>query len=294
MAFPFADVLRPCLWMRSLMLAALLTTLHLTTALVQAQDPLDESITEETTETPDLVPRQESVKIEPYSGPPIYLPQPTDPPPAKRVESRTVTEYYDPETEEKPRIKRTVVRFSDDSMKSDGEFQEFYESGQVFVEGQYDLGAPTGEWKYFHPDGSEAKTVNYNAGQPDGDIKLRRPDGTVQAERHFADGKRVGDWMVYGEEGEKPLIESHYNDGQPSGTWQVWYPNGQQRREIPFEDGKQHGTVTEWDEEGIKIAEMPYVKGVREGVARLWNKEGTVVEREYKEGKLVSTKQVEQ
>lgn len=292
MAFPFAFRTLPIL-KRGLVVAALLPLGWGPMSTAGAQNPLNEGAAEEGDQTPEFVPQRESVTIEPYTGPPIFLPQPSEPPPAKQVETRTVTEYYDSETQEKPRIKRTVVRFSDESVKSDGQFQEYYEDGQLFVEGQYDLGVPTGEWKYFHPDGSEAKTVTYEAGQPDGDVTLLRPDGSVQAERHYADGKRTGDWQVYADEGEQQLVESHYVDGQPSGVWQVWYPNGTQRRQVPFADGKQHGTLVEWDEEGNKIAELPYVNGVREGVARLWNKEGQLIEREYKEGKLVSSKQVE-
>lgn len=258
---------------------------------VAAQDVETEPTAEE--DTPEVVPQQESVTIEPYTGPPIYLPEPVEPPPAKRVESKSVTDYYDPETKEKARIVRTVVRFSDDSIKSDGEYKEFYRDGQLFVEGQYNLGMRSGEWKYYHSDGSEAKTVIYKDGQVDGAFEVRRADGTLKAKREFSNGKRNGDWVIYADSGEQPLIESHYKDGQPNGVWQVWYSDGTQRRQIPFADGKQNGTLIEWDEEGNKRAEVSFSEGVRDGVARAWAKDGRVIEQTYSEGKLVSTKIIE-
>lgn len=265
----------------------------LSSSLAFSQDVETDATTQTEDDTPEVVPQQESVTIEPYTGPPIYLPEPAEPPPAKRVESKTITEYYDPETKENPRFSRTVVRFSDDSIKSDGEYKEFYEDGQVFVEGEYNLGLRSGEWKFYHPNGTEAKTITYKDGQVDGAFEVHRADGTLKAKREFTSGERNGDWVIYGDSGEQPLIESHYKKGNPDGVWQVWYPDGTQRRQIPFANGKQNGTLIEWDEDGNKRAEVAYSDGVREGVTRAWAKDGRVIEQTYKEGKLVSTKTIE-
>lgn len=245
-------------------------------------------------DTPEIVPQAESVTIEPYTGPPIYLPEPAAPPAATRAEEKEVTDYYDPEKKEHPRVTRNVVRFSDDTLKNDGAYKEYYPDGKVFVEGEYRLGAPSGEWKYYHPDGTAAKTVTFSEGKPTGEVKILRADGTVLATRNYDDGKRAGDWTLFAEEGDQMIIESHYADGKPDGIWQVWYPNGKQRRQIPFVDGKQQGTVIEWDEEGNKRAEATFDKGIRDGVTRLWNLDGRVYEQEYEDGKLISTKEIKQ
>lgn len=257
---------------------------------VSAQD-LAETPAEDT--TPEVVPQQESVTIEAYTGPPIFLPEAPEPPPATRVEEQAVTDYYDPETKEKPRVVRNLRRYSDNSVKNHGDYKEYYDNGQLFTEGRFDEGVPVGEWKYFHPDGSAAKTVTYNDGKPDGPVEVLRADGTVGAKREYTDGKRTGDWVMFGEEGDQPLVESHYEDGKPAGVWQIWYPSGKQRRQVPFADGKQHGTIVEWDEEGNKRAEVTFDQGVREGVSRVWTTDGRIYEQTYEEGRLVSTKEVE-
>ena len=278
------------LWFGPVVVGVALNLLVANCPPASAQDEVSESALEVEEETPTVVPQQESVKIDPYTGPPIFLPQPAEPPPAIRVKEEQATDYYDPETKEKPRVTRTVRYYSDDTVKSHGDYTEYYENGQKFSEGRYDEGAPVGEWKYYHPDGTPAKTVTYADGRPDGRVEVHRADGTLRATRQYVEGQRDGDWLVYGDDGEQLLLESHYQQGKADGLWQVWFPNGQKRRQLPFVDGKQHGTVVEWDEEGNKRGEVNFEKGLREGVARLWTNDGRVVEQTYEEGRLVSTK----
>ncbi|WP_425400462.1 toxin-antitoxin system YwqK family antitoxin [Aeoliella sp.] len=259
-------------------------------SLAIAQDPTEDGTTDD---TPDVVPQQESVAIEPYKGPPIYLPEPTEPPPAQRVESKEHIDYYDPETKKQPYVVRNVVRFSDDSIKSDGDYREYYPDGKVFVEGQYRLGAPAGEWKYYHPDGTTvAKVVNYEDGQPEGAVDVYRADGTLKAKRAYANGRRQGEWTVYGDDGKQKLFESHYTEGKADGVWQAWYDNGQQRTQIPFVDGKREGTAIEWDDEGNKRSESSFKEGLLEGVMHVWTKDGREFERQYEGGKMVSSKEL--
>ena len=245
-------------------------------------------------DTPELVPQQESLQIEPYTGPLIKLPEPDAPPPATRVETKTITDYYDAETKEHPRVTRGVVRFSDDSIKNDGEYIEFYEDGTEFSHGSYQNGVPVGEWVYQHPDGSVAKKVNYKDGYPDGKIEVHREDGTLKAIRVFKEGKRDSNWVLYDETGKQPLVESSYDAGTPVGVWQIYFPSGQKRRQIPFVDGKQHGTVVEWNEDGEKLAEVTFENGIQHGISRLWTKDGRMFEQEYEQGRLVSMKEIEQ
>ncbi|MGI9455019.1 MAG: toxin-antitoxin system YwqK family antitoxin [Aeoliella sp.] len=243
-------------------------------------------------ETPAIVPQRESVTIEAYSGPPIFLP---DPPPtvaAKEIESTKHTEYYNPEEKKNPRIERSIVRYSDESIKNHGPYREYYETGQVFLEGRYDRGEPTGDWTYFHENGAEAKVVTFEGGLPSGSVEYRRGDGTLQAKREFTEGKRTGTWLVYNDTGEDPIREEHYVDGKPDGLWQFWYPDGTKQRQSPFVDGQPHGTAIEWNEEGEKRAEVTFVDGKRHGKSHIWTLDGREIEQEYEKGKLVVTKVV--
>jgi antitoxin component YwqK of YwqJK toxin-antitoxin module len=234
--------------------------------------------------------KRETVTIEPYTGPPIFLPRAEDPIPATKVEERTIIDYYDPETKEKPKTERLVARYSDDSLVNAGAYREFYEDGQVFVEGQYSEGNATGEWTYYHPNGEVAKKVNFVAGQPDGVVELFRADGTKEAIREFADGRRAGTWKTFGDSGEQQLTEEVYVDGKAEGVWQTWYDDGQQRQQIAFKAGKREGLSIEWDKDGIKRAEVNFKENKQDGMTRIWAADGTLVEQVYENGKLISTK----
>lgn len=266
--------------------------------------------------TPEVQLQRESVKVEPYTGPPIFLPKVGDPIPPKAIESRVVVDFHPKEDGTRPEtlsltlaearslettgaegrqvhVLRTVTRFSDDSFKNEGPFKEFYPNGQIFVEGTYRDGVKSGDWKFFHANGNEAKIVTYENGLPHGSIELRRADGTLQAKREFAEGKRTGTWTTYDETGEKVLIEAHYKDGLPDGLWQTWHPNGQLSMQQPFVDGKRHGTVKTWDDTGKQVAEVNFAEGERHGVGRQWLADGRVVEQTFEKGKTVSTKILE-
>src|SRR5690606_7131819 len=131
--------------------------------------------------------QRESVKVEPYTGPPIYLPKVGDPIPPKAIESRVVIDFHPKEDGTRPEtlslsmaearsfeptgadrrqahVQRTVTRFSADSFKNEGPYREYYPNGQIFVEGRYEEGLKAGDWKFFHSNGNEAKTVTYENG----------------------------------------------------------------------------------------------------------------------------------
>ncbi len=244
---------------------------------------------QESGEPVDAELQREEVKIEPYTGPPIFLPKVEEPVPATKVETRTVTTWYDEKNNEGPKVERAVTVYSDQSLVNDGIYREFYPDGQVFVEGQYANGDAVGEWNYYHANGQLAKKVNFVDGKADGVVELRRPDGSLEAVREFAEGKRNGTWKTFDETGEQQLSEENYADGKLDGMWQTWWENGKPRQQATFKQGQRDGTTIEWDSEGVKRAEVEFVDNKQDGITRLWPADGKVVEQVYKEGKLIST-----
>lgn len=227
---------------------------------------------------------QKNLTIEPYKGKPIFLDEGEAPPEPRIVQPRTtMTDKYE---DGKPRIEREVAKYSDDTYVSNGVYKEYYQSGQLFVAGEFDLGARTGEWVFYHENGEVAKKVKYESGRPDGKIEVRREDGTLEAQREFNDGRRVGDWYVYADDGEQKLREAHYADGKATGVWKQWYPSGQLWRETPFKEGERHGLAKEWKPDGSKLAEVNFSAGKRDGLAVGWTAEGEKMERRFEDGKL--------
>jgi antitoxin component YwqK of YwqJK toxin-antitoxin module len=227
---------------------------------------------------------RETAKIEPYTGPPIYLPEKV------QVEAAWVSKRVDrtPYDDGKPKIEREISTFSDERMVNDGYYREFFANGQLFLEGQYERGTPVGEWKYFHDNGQLARSVKFEDGKPAGEVEVRRADGTVEAKRAFSQGKRNGQWTIFDSTGEKPVREEHYVDGQPDGVWKIWHDSGQQAQEISFQSGKRHGLTTEWDKDGVKRGEVNFAEGLRDGKSTIWTPDGKVIEQTYRAGKLVN------
>ena len=228
---------------------------------------------------------RETVDVEPYTGPPIFLPEGEAPPPPIEMDSRVVKENY--EGTDSRRFERRLVLFSDDSVYSEGDHKEFYKSGQVFVEGEFAKGLATGKWTFYHPNGTVAKELKYINGHPDGEVQIFGKEGKLLAERAYKEGVREGKWTIYGKEDKQILREENYREGKPDGEWKIWYSNGQLRQLANFAAGQREGMATEWTQLGEKRGEAMFVAGKRDGKTTLWQRDGTIIERIYKAGDLV-------
>ncbi len=229
--------------------------------------------------------KRESVIIQPYKGPPIYLNEPPVPPPATIVAERKPheTKYKDGTIH----IERQITRYSDDRIENDGMYREYFPNGQLFVEGEYVKGEQQGKWVYWHDNGQQCRTVNYQNGLPDGSWAVSRADGTLDSKRSFEAGKRDGEWINYDNTGELKLNLSNYRDGQPHGIWNEWFPSGQQKRDMQFKDGKREGKAIEWDGEGNKRAEAHYKDGKFHGLVSQWSADGEKFVQEFDQGRPV-------
>jgi antitoxin component YwqK of YwqJK toxin-antitoxin module len=227
---------------------------------------------------------QDSVKIEPYKGPPIFL----DEPEKIGVAPTIVTRETIKEKLGDGRVEREVAHYSDNSFAADGSYKEFHPNGKVFIEGQFRKGKQEGEWTYYFDNGQVNRKSSYKNGKPNGSWEINRADGTLQAKRGFKDGLRDGEWMTYDDTGKKPKSEEHYIAGEPDGVWKTWYPSGQQRQQGSFKNGKRNGASVEFDEKGQKIMEAEYVDNKLNGTATRWFPDGRKVVQTYEAGKLKS------
>jgi antitoxin component YwqK of YwqJK toxin-antitoxin module len=230
---------------------------------------------------------KEGVKIQPYTGPPIYLDEPEQVAEPKIVSHQKIEDKYE---DGKIRVEREVAIFSDNHFEADGKYREYYPNGKLFVEGQFRRGRQDGEWAYYFDNGQLNRKAKFKNGQPDGPREMFRADGTLLAKRNFREGRRDGEWVTYDKTGEQPLREEHYAAGKQDGVWKTWHANGQLRQQISLKDGKRHGTVTEWDEKGEKRAELNFVDDKLHGTATRWYPDGRKIVQQYNEGRLESQK----
>jgi antitoxin component YwqK of YwqJK toxin-antitoxin module len=228
---------------------------------------------------------KESVKIKPYTGPPIFLDEEKQVAEPSIVRREMLTEKF---KDDKIRIEREIAHFSDNHFEADGKYKEYYPNGQVFVEGLYRRGRQDGEWMFYFDNGKLNRKAKYDNGKPDGPREIFRADGTLAAKRGFADGLRDGEWITYDATGKFPLVEEHYVQGKEDGVWKYWHPNGKQKQQISLKQGVRHGVTTEWDDKGAKRFEANFAEGKLDGTATRWFPDGRKIVQEYEDGKLVS------
>lgn len=231
----------------------------------------------------------DSTKIKPYTGPPIYLDEPEQVASPTIVTRETKKENY--QDSGKVRVEREVALYSDNHFEADGIYREYYPSGQLFVEGNYRKGRQEGEWTFYFENGKLNRKADYKNGKPDGPREIFRGDGTLAAKRNFRDGLRDGEWITYDKTGKKPVAEELYDNGKPDGVWKAWHPNGQLRQEANFKQGQRHGTTTEWNEKGEKRGETNFAEGKLHGTATRWFPDGRKISQQYNDGKLESQSQ---
>jgi antitoxin component YwqK of YwqJK toxin-antitoxin module len=229
---------------------------------------------------------QESVKIEPYKGPPIYL----DEPQQVVVEPTVVTKETIHEVHGGGKVDRDVAHYSDNSFAADGNYREYHPNGKIFIEGQFRKGRQEGEWKFYFDNGQVNRKATYKDGKPNGSWEIYRADGTAFAKRGFKDGLRDGEWITYDETGKKPLNEEHYIAGEQDGIWKTWFPSGKQKQQVSFKNGKREGTSIDWDEKGQKIIEAEWSDNKLNGTATRCFSDGRKTVIKYENGRLIDTK----
>lgn len=88
---------------------------------------------------------------------------------------------------------------------------EYYESGQVKMEGAMKGGQREGEWKSFFEDGRPQSTGFFKAGLRTGVAKVYWYNGNLREEGFYKEGKHCGKWRYYDEQGNF-LREDDYGE----------------------------------------------------------------------------------
>jgi len=88
---------------------------------------------------------------------------------------------------------------------------EYYETGQVKMEGAMKDGEREGEWKSFFPDGRTQSTGFFKAGLRTGAAKVYWYNGNLREEGSYKEGQHCGKWRYYDEQGNF-LRENDYGE----------------------------------------------------------------------------------
>ncbi len=93
-----------------------------------------------------------------------------------------------------------VVRYFDKHNNCVKE-SEYYESGQVKMEGGMKDGKMEGKWKAYFPDGRVQSIGFFSNGLRTGEATVWQENGNLYQEGFYKEGKHCGKWKFYDEQG---------------------------------------------------------------------------------------------
>lgn len=134
--------------------------------------------------------------------------------------------------------------------KTSGDFQSYYENGQIETKGCFRKGKMNGTWYYYYPNGKLKLIQKFRRGK------------TVAIDAWDMYGKQVvfcgtGTLESYYPNMTKKSVIS-YKDCHIDGVSEGWYPNGTKEYECYYDRGKPIKTWRMWDEDGNLAFEETY------------------------------------
>ncbi|MFD1551578.1 hypothetical protein DNU06_03265 [Putridiphycobacter roseus] len=91
-----------------------------------------------------------------------------------------------------------------------GYYQEFYDNGQVKVEGKKNkAGLKEGLWMSFFENGNKMSESNFKNGLNDGYSMVWQPNALVHYFGNYKAGKKIGEWTFYDKNGKVSKVENY-------------------------------------------------------------------------------------
>ncbi|MBU1717550.1 MAG: DUF3352 domain-containing protein, partial [Bacteroidetes bacterium] len=154
-----------------------------------------------------------------------------------------------------------AIRFEEDEIPDDGNYQDMTPDDIVLVEGNISEGKQDGEWKYFYNNGMVKGVVTFSEGIPVGKLTFYYNTGEVLAE------------LEYDDEGN---IDEEYRE---------FYTSGSKKAVIRYRRGKTDGKALYYYDNGSVKIEGEFNKGLKDDVWRYYTKDGQVFDKKkYRNG----------
>ena len=138
-----------------------------------------------------------------------------------------------------------------------------------------------GEYEEYYDNGQLKHKAFYVNGQVKGDAKYWHENGQLEKEEYRKDGKRVGTWKDYFESGQVSFIQPFNDEGYYHGTMVSYRPDGQKWIEQQYVNGAHPDGISyrTWYPDGKKEAELTYENG-RMIVRKNWRRTGELASHE--------------
>ena len=145
---------------------------------------------------------------------------------------------------------REIVEVDKETGKPDGSYKEFYENGNLKVEGNFKEGKQHGSYKKYYSNGEIHIKGSYKDGKLDGVRKTYYENGELEEKEKYKMGKRDGSYKKYDKEGQLRIEASFVNDNLTD-DYTEYYSNGKKRFVTSYNDsGALDGKYEEYYDDG--------------------------------------------
>lgn len=147
--------------------------------------------------------------------------------------------------------------------KKYGKWEYYFTNGKLEQKGVYDAnGMVTGEWNWFFENGNLLRREEYRRGVEDGELEEYSFDGRLISKGEYVDGEKEGDWFYELNDHQE---KGKFRYGLKNGLWEHRFPQGKISFQGKYIDGNPEGKHRYFNEKGILIKEENYSYGLKNG-----------------------------
>ncbi len=158
--------------------------------------------------------------------------------------------------------------------KRTGQWVFYFKNGNIEQKGAYIQGRPHGLWNWYYDDGNLLREEYYRMGREDGQSTEYSRNGEILTKGAYIDGEKEGEWIyIVGDHTEK----GKYISGMENGVWKHFYENGNLKYEGNYIQGFPDGKHRFYYENEQLRKEQYYVMGIRESNWKKYDREGNLV-----------------
>lgn len=171
------------------------------------------------------------------------------------------------------------------STKIDRNHQDFYPTGELKNQGQFEANKKTGKWISYYKNGDEKSIQNYEDGELDGYQKIGYSQ-ILYMEGYSKNGIKVGSWKSYFKKNNQLKYSKYFDDfGNATGEWKSYYDSGELYLVENYLNNQLNGKQTVYFKNGNILSEGNLKNGKYEGIWKYYNEKGALVrEKQFKDG----------
>lgn len=191
-----------------------------------------------------------------------------------------------------------MLQLSFSQEREDGPYKNYYESGELFVEGQYKNQKRVGEWKQYHKNGQVSRIYSYqdgernkeevyfyDTGEMSGKVVKVEDDfirygyyksGKLEFERQLTSGY----YKSFYEDGGLE-IEANYFENELAGQWKHYNADGNLEWMVTYTDGYRNGPYQQFHNNGKLKLEGNIVKEKKQGIEMRYDENQILVWKGY-------------